>query len=237
MKRLAAVACLLLLVLAAAPGDRASAADETARRAYAQGRFAEAARAFEETAGGGIPGLDACLDTATAWRLAGDPGRAALWLHRAHVAAPGDAAVGKALAAAGLVAPDTGLFLGNRMTPRGLWLAALAANAVFWLGLGLARLVGRRIPRAVTAAAALLAFWLWVEVGWRELTPVLAPRGVVLGETAVRCGPEQDDEPLFTLAPGTLVAIGSGRPGARRVDAGGDRIGWVSPDAIAPVVP
>jgi hypothetical protein len=211
---------------------------DAGRQAYGQGRYADAAKAFEEAADqGGIPSADLYLDTATACQLAGDSGRAALWLYRAGQIAPGDETVRKALAAAGLVSPEQGLFLGNRLSPRLLWLTVLWANGLFWLTLGLARLARRRIPGKVLASAALIVVWFWCEAGWLTLAPVLVQRGGVLTETQALCAPQASAEALFPLSPGALVGLGPTRPGYWRVDAGGDRLGWVPREALAPLAP
>jgi hypothetical protein len=228
---------LVLVATGTAPATVGQPLLDMGREAYATGRFAEAANSFEGVANQEAGSAALYLDTATAWRLAGDPGRAALWLCRAGRAAPGDAAVQKALAAAGLPRPAPGLVLGNRLSPRAIWSAALAANAVFWLSLALARLLGRRIPRGLTAMAGAVVLWLWCEAGWLALTPALAPRGVTLVQTPARCAPEDAAESLFTLPPGVPVGLGPVRQGYQRVDAGADRLGWVSRDAVAPVVP
>jgi len=234
---------LVLVLLAAMPAsgraDRAGALLETGRQAYAAGRFAEAAGALAAAAETGLDTAQAglCLDVATAWRLAGDPGRAALWLYRAHRADPADGRVARGLAAAGLAAPDEPLLLYGRLSPRLLWWTALAANALFWLGLAGFRLAGRPIPRPLAAVAAVLLVWLWAEAAWTALGPALVPKAVVLAETPARSAPEAAAEELFVLPPGMLVSPGPKRGGYRRVDAGNDRLGWIANDSLAPVGP
>jgi hypothetical protein len=210
---------------------------DAGRQAYGQGRYAEAAKAFEETANQGDKSAALSLDTATAYQLAGDPGRAALWLYRAGQAAPGDAAVEKALAAAGLASQGQGLFLGKRLSPQVFWIVVLWANAIFWLALCLARLRRQRRSKGALTLAAIAVAWLWCEAGWLSLAPVLHPQGVVLKETPARCAPESSAEMLFTLPTGALVSLGPERPVFWRVDAGGDRLGWVPREAVAPLDP
>jgi hypothetical protein len=169
--------------------------------------------------------------------LAGDPGRAALWLYRAGQAAPGDAAVEKALAAAGLASQSQGLFLGKKLSPQVVWIVVLWANAMFWLALCLARLRRQRRSNGALVLAAIVVVWLWCEAGWLSLAPVLDPQGVVIKETPARCAPETSAEILFNLPTGELVRLGPERPGFWRVDAGGDRLGWVAREAVAPLDP
>lgn len=239
MKTIATFLFLLGLTAAAQgqPAADARALLDTGRQAYAAGRYAEAGKDFEAAAGHGVLSIALCLDAATAWRLAGEPGRAALWLYRAARQQPGDATVQNALAAAGLRPPRTGLFLGNVLAPRLLWYVVLGANALFWLSLGLARILGRRLPRAGLLVAATIVVGLWCEVGWLELTPILVPEGVVLADTPARSAPEPTAEPLFSLPPGEIVGLGLTRQGYRRVDAGGDRLGWISSETVTALVP
>ena len=212
---------------------------ESGRQAYAAGRFAEAGTLFAAAAAARPDAADAglCLDAATAWRLAGDPGRATLWLLRAWRADPADAGVRKAMDAAGLPPPDVRLALSGRLPPATVWWTALTANALFWLGLAGLGLTGRPAARRVVVPAACLLVWLWIEAGWTSLGPFLAPRAVVLVETSVRSAPEAEAEPLFVLPPGTLIGLGPQRGGYRLADAGQDRLGWIGHESLAPATP
>ncbi|MYL81595.1 hypothetical protein GTA51_00390 [Desulfovibrio aerotolerans] len=204
------------------------------REAYAAGQFTEAAKGLEAALAnaGKKADVEACLDAATVWRLAGDPGRAALWLYRAERADPGNPQVAKALAAAGLPPFAPGLFLGSRLPGGVVATAALLAAA----SLGLAALLGRRValhlPRSVWCLAWAATLWLAVEAGWLTLTPVLAPRAVVTVETTARCAPELAAEALFVLPPGTIVRLGPARDGFVQIDAGNDKLGWVDRDNL-----
>lgn len=241
MKILSTLVILLALTTAACGQPEAGAQPlaDLGRQAYAAGRYAEAAKAFAAAYGHGAASVAVGLDTATAFRLAGDPGRAALWLYRAARLGPRDPDVRKALAAAGLRPPSSGLLLGTLMGPRTLWLLVLGANALFWLTLAIARVStrSRRLPRVFLFVAATFVVWLWCEAGWLELAPALAPRGVILADTPARCAPEPAAEPLFSLPPGEIVRLGPDRQGYRRVDAGGDRLGWIPNEAVTALAP
>ncbi|MHC1790105.1 BatD family protein [Solidesulfovibrio sp.] len=223
----------LLDPAAAGPGLAA------ARAAYAAGQFAAAAQAFETAlaAAPGRAGPAVCLDVAASWRLAGDPGRAALWLYRAELADPGDARVVRALAAAGLLRLEPGLWLGNRLPPGLVIATALAGLAALALLAVLFRNRPARLPWSVWLLAAVTAGWLAAEAGWLVLGPRLAPRAVVTARAAARCAPEAAAETLFALRPGTLVRLGPTRDGFVRVDAGNDALGWVARDSFVTRLP
>ena len=214
--------------------DTGGPALASVREAYAAGQFTEAAKALEATlpTEGKKAGVDACLDAATVWRLAGDPGRAALWLYRAERADPGNARVAKALAAAGLPPFAPGLLLGSRLPGNIVAAAALLAAASLGLAALLARWVALRLPPSVWCLAWAATLWLAVEAGWLTLTPILVPRAVVTVETTARCAPEQAAETLFVLPPGTIVRLGPARDGFVQIDAGNDRLGWVDRDNL-----
>uniref|UniRef100_I2Q5R0 SH3 domain-containing protein n=1 Tax=Desulfovibrio sp. U5L TaxID=596152 RepID=I2Q5R0_9BACT len=221
---------------AAGPGETLLAAG---RQAYAAGRYAEAATAFAEAAAAEPGRADAalCLDAAMAWRLAGQTGRAAYWLYRGQAVAPADPEVKKALAAAGLTPLSAGLPLGALVAPRLLWLAALAANAVFWLSQACSRLLARPLPRPAVALGAALVLWLWCEAAWPAVASRLAPRGVVLAEVPAQSAPEAGAEALFSLPAGALVELGPHRGGFVRVMTASGGTGWAVRDRIAILLP
>ncbi|WP_428565804.1 MAG: hypothetical protein ACP59X_05275 [Solidesulfovibrio sp. DCME] len=233
---------LSLYVLAgwAVAGERALAG--AARQAYGAGDFAGAAEAFAQAfaAAPQQAGPAFCLDAALAARMAGQPGWAAFWLRQAALAGPGDPETVAALAAAGL---DAGAlfagpwFLAGWLPAWLLWLAALGANACFWLALAAGRVWGRRLPRPSVLAAGAAVAVLWLAVGWASLAGRLWPRGVVLAEATLASAPEAGAEPLGGLAAGQLVAIGRERAGRLLVRTGDGRVGWLFRDRIATLRP
>lgn len=234
---LSAVLVLFLFTVAALAAGPDQALLDAGRQAYGAGRYQEAATAFVAAmeAAPGLADADLCLDTAMAWRLSGDVGRAAFWLLRAGAVSPTDPAVNKALAAAGLPLPRPGPPLGRLLPPRLVWLVALAANAAFWLGLAWARLAFRPLPRPVLAVGAVLVLWLWTEAAWPTLAAWRDPRGVVLIATPGRSAPEAGAEALIDLAAGEPVGLGPQRQGFVRVETASGRAAWVVRDAIATV--
>lgn len=247
MRRGAALFWLALGLWAALFAATARAGDgrrqvAAARQAYAAGEYAGAQQAFAAAIQAEPALLTAglCLDAATAARLAGEPGRAAVWLYRATLRAPQDAQVRKALAAAGL---DAGALFAGAWTPLGWltarqwWAVALAANAVFWLALAGARLAARPVPRRAALGAGALVFCCWFGAGWVALVPRVWPQGVVLGETPALSAPEAGAEAVERYAPGTLARLGPVRDGQALAVAAGGLAGWVPRDAIVTLVP
>ena len=230
---------LWLLAAGALPAFGAGqGALDAARRDYAAGNYAAAAASYvvAARADAGLVDVPLCLDAATASRLAGDSGRAAWWLYRASRLAPDAAAVRSALAAAGLEADAAAYPLASALPPRLLWRLVLWTNALFWLGLAGARLARMRLPRRAVAAAAVCLAGLWLWVGWATLAPVLLPRGVALRAAAAASAPEAGAETLFSVASGTVVAVGPSRDGFVRVETRGPgavRAGWVVGDVVA----
>ena len=228
---------------ALAPPLLAPAADALSlaapRTAYASGRFAEAALGFEAALQKGCNGtaLAVCLDTAASWRLAGETGRAALWLYRAGLAQPGDDAVAKARNAAGLPPLSPGLLLGNLLPRRTMLAAGALAAGILVLLLLAARRWRHTLPRGAWLMAGILAGWLALEAGWLALAPILAPQAVVTAATAALSAPEAEAEVLFTLPPAALVRLGPRRDGFVRVDAGNDALGWVARDTAVTRLP
>ncbi len=251
MKGVALVVLCCLLALACGLGRAESAGEAAgegralalaARQAYGTGDFAAAAEAFAR-AHAVAPNLASaafCLDAALAARLAGQPGRAAFWLRRAGLAAPGDPETTAALAAAGFDAGDVFAgpwFLSGWLPARSLWLTALWANACFWLSLAAGRLFGRPVPRPAALAAGLAVTLLWLAVGWAGLVGEWWPRAVVLGEVPAASAPEDGAEPLGRFAAGELVAVGGERSGRLLVRAPDGRAGWIPREAAAVLRP
>jgi len=247
MRRGAALFWLALGLWAALFAATARAGDgrrqvAVARQAYAAGEYAGAQQAFAAAvqADPALATVGLCLDAATAARLAGEPGRAAVWLYRATLRAPQDAQVRKAMAAAGL---DAGTLFTGAWTPLGWlaarqwWAVALVANAVFWLALAGARLAARPVPRRVALGAGALVLCCWLGAGWVALAPRAWPRGVVLGETPAQSAPEAGAEAVGRFAPGTLARLGPERGGHTLAVAVGGLAGWVSRDAVVTLVP
>lgn len=226
----------------AVPGAGGPALVEQGRRAYGAGDFAAAASAFTQavTAAPGLATASLCLDAATASRLAGQPGRAVWWLYQGALAAPADAALGKALAAAG--ADRQTLFAGmwrpvGWLDGRTQWVIVLWANAAFWLVLAGARLLSRPLPRGTVRAAGALVAALWLAVLWTAFVPTLCPRGVVLSGGPARSAPEPEAEAVGELPAGSLVRLGPKRGGDVRVETADGLAGWVARDTVATFLP
>lgn len=239
MKKRIGLAALLGLWLWACPALSVGGENwlDTAQTAYKAGNFDAAAHALEAAYADGTRNAALCLATAQAWGLAGKTGRAALWLGRAALLDPGNPRVRQALATAGMKRPGSRLALAGRFSPRALAWLALGGNAVFWIGLMLAKRRQWHLPPVVPIVTGALVVWLWLEAGVACLGPWLRPQGVVLEAQPARCAPEPDAETIFPLPAGQLVSLGTVRDGYRRITDTPDRVGWIPEQAVGNIRP
>jgi len=242
-----ASAALLLLALAAATLARADdpiAAFYRGNALYAEGRFADAAAAYESALAGGQESAALYYNLGNAYMKDGRPGPAVLNYERARRLAPADVDVrtnlafaleGQQLAPAESPWWKLALPLAERAGS-----GALAAAAVALYALVLAALAVRllwpaaRTPatRAALVAAALLLF-AGANLGYRVAVYDLAEDAVVTaaGETPVRFEPSDDGTAHFTVVEGTLLHVLETRDGWLQVARGDGRRGWIPADA------
>lgn len=254
MRRLApaATAAAVLLVLLVAP---ARATEETPRAIffrgnalYADGRYADAAAAYERLLATGVASANTYFNLGNAYLKQGQVGRAVLAYERAARLAPGDPdlranlAFAREQAGAGKPAPwPTRLLLPLAAT----WStdALLLGTAVAWWALMLL-LVVRLVRPAARRAAARAAFVAGVafllmgaSATYRLLAVDLRPTVVVVApsETAVRFEPSDAGTVHFQVKPGaTLRRLGT-REGWVQVGRDDGRRGWIERTAVGDV--
>ena len=233
-------------------GDAATAFDQ-ANRLYEQGRYAEAAAAYERIAASGRLDGALFLNLGNAQFKAGHTGRAIAAYRRAQEITPRDPSLRFNLQFARKAVT------GSETAPGRLWQRALASLTL----------------NEWTALAA-LALWLWCALlAWREWRPAIRPvlRGytaaagflfamlalftaaafhdklgveravIVAPDTIVRVGPLDDAKELHKFRDGTEVELtdqketGSGptRQLWRQVQDSAGKTGWVKDETLVPV--
>jgi tetratricopeptide (TPR) repeat protein len=248
--------CLLAgLILSLAPTLHADEMDE-ANRAYADGRFDEAATLFKNLISEQGYSAPLCFDLANAQWKAGQVGPALLNYERARYLAPGDGAIDQNLQ---LARQQAGL--GNDtfrwwevllrecgdafgVTATGLLiLLILGMLARPWspqiaAGLGLPEARVRRGFKALFfIALPLCLFCAFVELSAlgfnrRISGVVVAPKAAVL-----RLSPFDSAEAVGTIPEGELVTIEERHDGYLRIDARDNHFGWLKESEVEPLIP
>lgn len=248
-------AVVALLVTCALAGVAAATATESPATLffrgnvlYADGRFADAAAAYEQILAGGRESGAVYYNLGNARFRAGDPGQAVLNYERARRLMPRDPDLLANLRFARSGAPegnDTPAWarlvfpLAGRMTSDGLLLLASAAYTALMaiLVLGLLVPAALRASRpAVLAAALVLAVALSSAV-YRLITVDLPVRAVVVTNTpaTVRFEPAPGGTVHFTAPTGSLLRILGEREGWLQVARADGQRGWVERTALAPL--
>jgi len=242
----AALALLLLFCLGFAPSALAAGPEETFLQglaAYREGRFDAAAASFESLAAAGLRSSALCYDIGAAWLKQNDLGRAILWYERALQLSPADPDLRFNLDYArgqlkDAYEPDDSVvsaiffFWKDILSRRSIQYAALAANALFWLGL-LYRRWRRGTPAAAVCGLGLLGLVLFMPTALHQQLAEDASRAVVLAPLApVRSGLSEDATELFVLHAGSVARVEERRPGYARIRFGKDKIGWIKDSLI-----
>lgn len=249
MKRLATAArnavrlALLLLVLSpgAARADLSAAAFESANKLYEEGKFAEAAAAYQKLAQPGQTSAALCFNLGNALFKSGQIGRAIDAYRQAEQFTPRD--------------PDLRAnlqFARNQVQPPTLapgrwqrWLGRLTLNewtllaaAAAWLWLILLairqwRPALRPALRNYALALAILAALLCVCVGAAlRQTRFTRTAIVVAPDAVVRYGPLAESPAAFNVHDGAELRVLDKKDDWFQVSAGPRRIGWLRRDQI-----
>jgi hypothetical protein len=236
-----ALACATLgLVQLASAGENPSAFD-VANQVMAEGNPAEASRLLEGIIAKRGYSAPVLFNLANAQLRAGKVGQAILNYERARWLAPGDPDIAanlqlaqertQALSPAAWPLRFPGWFSVNG------W-AGLGAGAVLLVAatLPLALLLPRRRPvlrlARILAVVALLGSLSAIGARWGELNRAV----VVAKEADARIAPVSVGSPLFRLPEGAIVSILKSHGPFTLVSASHGQRGWVSHDAIEPVV-
>jgi tetratricopeptide (TPR) repeat protein len=234
---------LALLLLALSPvrslADLSAAAFDAANKLYEEGKFAEAASAYEKLALSGQTSAALCFNLGNALFKSGQIGRAIAAYRKAEQLTPRD--------------PDLRAnlqFARNQTQPPTLtpgrwqrWLGRLTLNEwtllaalAVWLWLLLLALLQwrpalRRSLRPYIVSLALLAGLLCVVVGavLRE-TRFTRTAIVITRDAVVRYGPLAESPTAFTLHDGAELQVLDQKDEWLQVSAGPRRVGWLRRD-------
>jgi tetratricopeptide (TPR) repeat protein len=218
---------------------------------YQAGRFDVAAAGYETLASAGLRNAALYYNIGNAWLKQNDLGRAVLWYERGLLLAPNDPDLRFNLDYArtqlkDAYEPDESalasalFFWKDLLSRRAVQYAALAANALFWLGLIWLRLRSGKGPAGLNGAVkllcgiALLGLALFAPTAlFQQYEECAEPRAVVLvPEAAVRSGLSDEATALFTLHAGSVARVEEKRPGYARIRFGKDKIGWIKESQI-----
>jgi len=249
LRRAAAATFLLALGLAAA----ARAADPSASFVhagglYSDGRYLDAARAYEEVLAAGVESPNVYYNLGNAYFRAGEIGRAVFNYERARRLAPSDPDVLANLAFArsrGAEAEPRStlsriLFpLADRMSTDRLFVGAIFAWTVFFALLAVMRLVPRaRVGAGRGAIVAALVTVVFLGSGIARLFTVeWASDAIVVSDrvATIRFEPSATGAAHFEAKPGAVLKWIAERDGWAQVARSDGRRGWVERAAIEPL--
>ena len=245
----ALVAAALVMLAAgafAAGGEGPSALFIRANGLYGDGKYAEAAAAYEQILAQGIESGAVQYNLGNAYLKAGDVGRAVLAYERARRLIPGDPDLAANLGFARESARDVSeppvlariaFPFAERLSTAALATSAAIAWWILWLSLGL----GALVPAAGAASRGLavasgLAFALVASSGaWRWWTLEHPTTAVVVAhdDVTVRSEPSPTATALFVATPGTVLRVERTREDAALVTSRDGRRGWLATSALA----
>ena len=231
---------LCLLLVSFCTGAAQPAAEfEAANKLFEQGKFADAATAYERLLTNG-PSAALHFNLGNARFKSGQPGKAIFHYHQALRLAPRDPDVRGNLQFArrslGVTMEEPlGRHLLRMHTPdEWAWLAGAGVGMWFLLlALGEALPAKRAVFAWLTKSFCVLGIVstaLLAAAHWDRSTAGLAV--VVVTEAAVRPGPLAESKAAFTLRDGTEVVVLDSKDDWLQVRDSGQRAGWVKRDAL-----
>ncbi len=206
-----------------------------ANRAYAEGRYEQAAAAYEDLIEAGHASGDIYYNLAGSYFKAGELGRAILNYERARLQIPRDADLNYNLNYARQQMED-------EVEISDSWLSSITARellAIFCLInlLLFTILILRRFSRAEWSwYAALIVGIVWLLFGgigaWKGYQLEHDRRAVILAaEATVMAGPDSGDTPLFKLHAGAMVDLERQEDGWSLIKLD-ERRGWLPNDSV-----
>jgi Tetratricopeptide repeat/Bacterial SH3 domain len=238
-----AILAVLLLAVTAAGAQEINAAFDAANRLYEQGKYPEAAAAYEKLVHAGKVSAAVFYNMGNAWFKARQIGRAILAYRRAEALAPRDPDVRANLQFArnqvqGPAWTPTRMDSALRRLTLNEWTLLTAVPA--WLLL-LAIAAGQFRPglkpllRSLGSVLGVLtvAFLTLAILDW-HVTKQSAAAVVIAPEAVVRRGPFEESPAAFTVHDGAELQISDRKDDWLEVTAGPRRAGWVRRQAVLP---
>jgi tetratricopeptide (TPR) repeat protein len=218
---------------------------DTANKLYEEGKFSDAAAAYERMLQGGVASPALYFNSGNAHFKAGRIGPAIAAYRRAEELAPRDPDVRANLRFARNQVQGPTLRVGLR--ERALGVFSLSewswfATAAFWGWLGLlvfrqVRPAARRSLRNWVFLAALLTLMVGAGLGWSLHARFYVQSAiVVVSDATVRNGPFEESPVAFTARDGAELRVRDQKDDWLQVTAGPRRIGWL-PRAQVIVLP
>lgn len=238
LRRGVAVAVLLLALLFAGNLFAADVAADfsAANKSYAEGKFADAAAAYETILQTGAQSPALLFNAANAEFKAGHLGKAIAAYRRAELLAPRDAELRANLAfVRNQVQGATGRESFWQTWPGTLTLNEGTVLTAFFFWLALALLVARQlrpalVPRLKTATRLFIALTLFsaTVLGVQAANHFLSATAVVVDDNVTaRSGPFDDAQSAFTARDGAELSVVDRRDGWVQVANGAGKSGWL----------
>ena len=220
--------------------DELSASFDQANKLYEEGKFAEAAGAYEKLIAGkrGSPTL--YFNLGNALFKTGKLGRAVVWYRRAEALAPRDPDIKANLQYLRKSVQGGSVRTNWRARLRALslneWTALTAAAGWLWFALLSWREFRpnfRTALRGYTATAGVVAgvFATALTVVWLDQIQT-QPAVVVVGEVVVRRGPLEESQSYFNLRHGAEVSVLDQKDRWLQVSDEANRVGWLRREQI-----
>lgn len=228
--------------LRAAEADPAGEAFDGAARLYEQGKFREAAAAYEKLASQGAGTVSVLFNQGNAWFKAGEKGRAIACYRQAQKLAPRDPEISANLdtirgkvGSSGAPRPGAVDRFLALLTPNE-WAAVALIGVWVWFGLMMARewapksqILG---PSAGWILAAGVAVLMAVAYG-AKARDRRSDAVVIASEATVRFGPLEEAQAAFTLPDGAELRVTDRKGAWVEVRDGTGRRGWIGSRNLA----
>jgi tetratricopeptide (TPR) repeat protein len=239
--RIFVLAVLLGTLVTSLRADDLATGFDSANKLYAEGKFSEAASAYDALLAGGNVSEAIYFNRGNALFKAGQVGRAIASYRQAELLAPRDSTLRANLQLARTRARGGSMYHGNRWVALVSWLGlnewAVLLMAAFWV-LFILLAVGQWRPEFKAsvrsyvwlAGGAFVVFFVCLGTMHNEYRSPSAI--VVVGETEVRNGPLEESPGIFKVRDGAELEVTDQKDGWLQVIDVAQRMGWVRQDQV-----